>query len=593
MLSLQIPEETINLIRERCRIEDVVSKYIPSMSKHGRYFKGLCPFHKEKTPSFTVDPEKQIFHCFGCNIGGNIFSFIQKIENVNFPESVIIAGDIAGITVKRNEGEADFDKSAEIIRINQYAARLYSKYLLSKEGDIGYQYLISRGVSKESIEEFQLGFAPELWDFLLQKLMQKKAQLKLAEQCGLISESQKKPGKLYDVFRNRVIFPINDAAGKVIAFGGRVLGDAQPKYLNSPESPVFQKRSILYGFDKAKAEISESKRVIIVEGYLDVIGCHQGGIKNVVAPLGTALTEQHVRMLSRYCTEIVLLFDADSAGLNAAFKSIDVMKDINIDIKVAALPESDPFEFITNKGVREFMVIVDSSKNTIDFRIDRIVNDTNTKKNPIRALTPLFEVIKTTESESDRSIYLKKISSILNLDENSVRLDFSKYLKKEYKPVLSENNQKSKNEDFMTTGYRSLVSLLCNYPHLIGKMVMDFQMNEVDDAISRNILIKMAELYSEEETVNINKLFDILDGSIELNFLSHSLSHGAKINNPDSAYEEIYLNMRLHKIDSEINKYADLINNGDSAVKHEYLTEIEVLRRDKEKLSQYLYNRRK
>ena len=590
---MQIPEETINLIRERCRIEDVVTKYIPSMSKHGRYFKGLCPFHKEKTPSFTVDPEKQIFHCFGCNIGGNIFSFIQKIENVNFPESVIIAGDIAGISVKRNEGEADFDKSAEIIRINQYAARLYSKYLLSKEGDIGYQYLISRGVSKESIEEFQLGFAPELWDFLLKKLMQKKAQLKLAEQCGLISESQKKPGKLFDVFRNRVIFPINDATGKVIAFGGRVLGDAQPKYLNSPESPIFQKRSILYGFDKAKAEISESKRVIIVEGYLDVIGCHQGGIKNVVAPLGTALTEQHVRMLSRYCTEIVLLFDADSAGLNAAFKSIDVMKDINIDIKVAALPESDPFEFITNKGVREFMVIVDSSKNTIDFRIERIVNDTNIKKNPIRALTPLFEVIKTTESESDRSIYLKKISSILNLDENSVRLDFSKYLKKEYRPVISENNQKSKNEDFMTTGYRSLVSLLCNYPHLIGKMVMDFQMNEVDDAISKNFLIKMAELYSEEETVNINKLFDILDSSIELNFLSHSLSHGAKINNPDSAYEEIYLNMRLHKIDGEINKYADLINNGDSAVKHEYLTEIEVLRRDKEKLSQYLYNRRK
>lgn len=590
---MQIPEETINLIRERCRIEDVIMRYVPSLVKKGKNFVGLCPFHREKTPSFTVSPEKQIFNCFGCNSGGNIFSFIQKIENVSFPESVIIVGEIVGISVQKNEDKAEADKFSVMFRINQYAARLYNKYLLSREGEEAYKYLISRGVSRESIEQFQLGFSPNLWDFLLRKLSQKKVPLESAVFCGLIAESRKKQGTYFDQFRNRIMFPINDAAGRVIAFGGRVLGNEQPKYLNSQETYIFHKRSVLYGFDKAKAEILELKRAIIVEGYLDVIGCHQSGVKNVVAPLGTSLTEQHMRQLSRYCTEIVLLFDADLAGLNAALKSIQVMKDINVEVKVATLPESDPFEYITQKGIREFMAVVDRAKNPVDFRIERIIADSSNQKSFKQRLIRLFEVIKTVELETDRSRYLRKISSILNIDENSARIDFANYLKENTTPELvSENKKGNDSNDFLTMSYRSLISLLCNHPYLIGKMVMDFSISEVADPACKNILVKMSELYSTEENLNINNLFDILEIKSELNLLNHLFHQGMAIEDPDAAYEEIYLNMELHKIDTKINKYADLIKVSPTA-KHEYLTEIEVLRRDREKLSQYVYNRKK
>ncbi|MCU0822314.1 MAG: DNA primase, partial [Spirochaetes bacterium] len=372
---MSIPRETIDLIRDRAQIEDIIKRYVPSMKKRGANYIGLCPFHKEKTPSFTVSPEKQIFHCFGCQAGGNIYSFISKIEGLNFPESVKFVGNLVGIRVDEDKKDENTGEYKKLKDINNTAAELFHNTIKTEQGKKGLNYLLKRGVTKESIIEFKLGYSPDSWDFLTSYLNNKKIPLNLASEAGLLSISDKGGDKkrYYDRFRDRVIFPIFNRRNEIAAFGGRILENGEPKYLNSPESRIYQKRRELYGFNIAKEHISSLGRAIIVEGYLDVIGCHQAGVKNVVAPLGTALTSEQVRTLSRLCSEIVLLFDADSAGINAALRSIDVVKDININLKIAVLPDGDPFDFIPRKGIREFMIVVDQALSPVDFQITRII----------------------------------------------------------------------------------------------------------------------------------------------------------------------------------------------------------------------------
>ncbi len=369
---MPISRDTIDIIRDRSRIEDVVQRYVPSLKKRGNSFIGLCPFHKEKTPSFTVSPEKQIFHCFGCKAGGNVFSFVSKMERLNFPESVRFLGKLAGIEVREERDDGRGDTLDYLRRVNSFTVETYHQALLSEQGKTAMDYALRRGLTAESIREFRLGFAPDSWSYLVDRLARKNVTLAMAARLGLVAESTKgQAGRYYDRFRNRLMFPIFDSRGEAIAFGGRVIGEGEPKYLNSPESDLFSKGNVLYGINVAREHIIELKRAIVVEGYLDVIGCHQNGVKNVVAPLGTALTERHVEMLSRYCTEIILLFDADSAGLNASLRSLGVAGEKNVDVRVALLPEGDPFDFITGRGVRPFMAVVDSALQPVDFKIQR------------------------------------------------------------------------------------------------------------------------------------------------------------------------------------------------------------------------------
>ncbi len=579
-----ISKETIDLVRERCRIEEVAAKYIPSLKKAGKNFQGLCPFHKEKTPSFSVNPDRQIFHCFGCGEGGNVFTFIQKIENVSFPESVRIAGDMAGVPV-RDEGVRNEEWSL-LYRINDYAARLYHTYLLSREGRKGLDYLINRGLSMETVENFQLGYAPDSWNFLTSRLMKHKMNMEDVHKWGLAGKSEK-TGGFFDQFRDRVMFPIKDPYGKVIAFGGRVMTDAKPKYINSPETPVFSKRHILYGYDRAKKAISEYKRVIVVEGYLDVIGCHQAGVENAVAPLGTALTEEHVRFLARTCREIILLFDGDSAGINASVKSVSVVKDVNVSVKVAELPDGmDPFEYISEKGQRSFMAVVETAKNTWDFLIDRLLASEKTD-GKIKTMLGLFDVIKTMQTESLKTEYLKKISFALELDENSVIRDFSSYIRDNTVPSVVKNLQKPVS-DFVSTCARSLVELLCIYPELIAKAESDFPLNEIKDPAAYRILSRMSELYSSCGKLEISRLFDFFPSGPENSLINQALNRkNTEVENPKEAYTDIYLNLRRYRINEKIREYENIMKK-DPSRSAGFLAEIEILRRDLEKFSEYI-----
>ena len=582
-----LSKEIIEYVRERVRIEDIAPQYIPSLKKHGKNYIGLCPFHKEKTPSFSISPDKQIFHCFGCNSGGNIFTFLSKIENISFNESVKRAADIAGIHI-----EYDTEKSASSIdiirRINLFAANFFSSYLNSAEGNSGRRYLADRGVSEESMKEFKLGLSPDSWDRLTTALQRKKADLETAEKIGLIGRSAK-TGRYIDKFRARVMFPIFDRSGNVVAFGGRTTAaDQQPKYLNSPESEVFQKRNILYGLNLAHNEIKQMDRAIIVEGYLDVIGCHQYGLKNVVAPLGTALTENHIRQLSHLCTEIIMLFDSDSAGINAALRSIDVSDSFNTDIRIGTLPSGDPFDYVVKYGLRELMIIIDKAVKPVEFRLTNAIQ-INSGKNKITVLKILFDIIDKIQLNSERDIYLKRVSELLKLDENSVRNDFYSFRKNRDTKIIIKDNT-SDNSDYATRIHRDIISLILKHPEITGDVLIDFNIADFKDTISGNIFSAICRLYQAENELKIDKIFDFFTEGPEMDFLNTSVQSESSIEDPKAAYTEIYVNLKLFRINNKILEFAEKIKESGSD-KLEFLAELEILRREKEKLINYIYNK--
>lgn len=593
---MYLEKDIIEKIRESVRLEDLASRYIPSLKKKGKNYTGLCPFHKEKTPSFSISPDKQIFQCFGCNTGGNIFTFISKIENIGFLESVKRIADIAGIVIDEKEDESSSVIPA-IRRINKYAMNFYQAYLSSGEGETGKNYLKNRGVSEDAIDSFKIGFSPDSWDRLSTNLKKNKADLDLAEQIGLIGKSQKYQGSYYDKFRNRVIFPIFDRSNNVIAFGGRAISDEnQPKYLNSPESEIYQKRSILYGLNFAQNEIRELDRAIIVEGYLDVIGCHQNGLTNVVAPLGTALTESHLKVLSQICNEVIMLFDSDSAGINASLKSIETSKLFNIDIKIAILPHDDPFDFIIKKGVRELMAVIDSAEKPVDFKI-RTVLDKNRGKDNISFLSELFEIIRNISNsddpsrsvESEKRHYLRMLSNKLNIQEAALITDYERFTKGE-KSGVDEKKKNNTLFPYETRAYRELIHLILHYPEITGDVLIDFSPEEINDTLAKNVFIAISKLYNSENELRVDKIFDFFPKGLEMDFLNSTIQNEASVEDPKAAYTEIYVNLKLHNIDKKISDYVEKVKKSGSD-RLEYLAEIEILRREKEKLSNYIYNR--
>jgi DNA primase len=587
---LYIPPETIDLIRDKAIIQDIIQKYVPSLKKKGKNYLGLCPFHKEKTASFTVSPDKQIFYCFGCHTGGNIFNFISKAERLDFPESVKFLAQLVGVEI-RDEKRGDSGLFEAVNRLNRMAMELYHGHIKSIAGKKGNAYITGRGINSKSIDDFHIGYAPDSWDFLIKNFIKTKRDFEIAGMIGLIKQSQNKSDRFFDVFRNRVIFPIFDISGNPIGFGGRAIGDDPRKYINSSESPVFKKRDVLYGMNRARESIKEMARAIVVEGYLDVIGCHQAGIYNVVAPLGTAVTGEQIKILSHICTEIIFMFDADSAGIKAAIRSIEMTEDININVKVGLLPHGDPFEYITEKGAREFMAVVDSAMKPVDYKIARVMEN-NISGDSVNILLKLFDIIKDLKLETERSIYLKKISSTLAIDEKAVRSDFTSYLNKhQIKQAKSIQIPENDQIDFITRSYHDLIRLVCYYPDLIEKVVIDYNINDIPDQMSRNILKKMSELYSSDQDFSVDKIFDFFQGGSEMDFLTQILSNEYSVPNPAAVYTEIFINMKVREIDDKIDRYAALIQSSPDGRFHEYISEIEVLRREREKLSHYIYNK--
>lgn len=367
---MAIPETLINQIRERVDIVEVIDSYIP-LKKAGRNFKALCPFHPEKTPSFYVSPEKQIFHCFGCGQGGNVFHFLIKYQNISFLEAVREVADIVGIEIKEEKTDS---LSKKIQGLNQLAMEFYSQMLKSKPGEKCREYLKSRGISQQVIDLFQLGYAPPSWDSLLNFLSKKNYRQELLLKAGLIVES-KEGRSFYDLFRDRLIFPISDSKGKVLGFGGRALSEeAMPKYLNSPETPLYKKGKLLYGINITFPQIAKERMAIIVEGYFDMLSLYQAGITNVAASLGTALTPEQIRFLKKYLDEVVIVYDGDPAGQMASLRGLDIVFESGIKAKAVMLPAGyDPDSYVREKGKDEFLKLLEQRKEVFDYKLEALL----------------------------------------------------------------------------------------------------------------------------------------------------------------------------------------------------------------------------
>lgn len=372
----RIPQEILDEIIARTDIVDVVGRYVP-LKKQGQNFIGLCPFHHEKTPSFSVSQNKQIYHCFGCGVGGNVFKFLMEMEHLSFPEAVRkLAGEVGVKVPEREQSESDrraMEKRNRLLKWNGFATYYYQAVLHAPQGKIYNDYLDKRQITSEIKEKFQLGGCLEGWDGLYRYLKKKGAPDEDLIEIGLVSPRNNGKG-CYDRFRDRLMFPIKDANGHVIAFGGRIIDaeKAPQKYINSADSTIFHKGRNVYGLDLAKSAIRAADQVIIVEGYMDVIACHQAGIANVVAPLGTALTEDQVKLLMRYTYNFITSFDGDSAGVRATLKSIDLIERAGAKARVLAIPEKkDPDEYIKAYGSEAFRSLLQHAASGYTFRLNQ------------------------------------------------------------------------------------------------------------------------------------------------------------------------------------------------------------------------------
>ncbi|WP_017755817.1 DNA primase [Calidifontibacillus oryziterrae] len=421
----RIPEETIEQIRQQADIVEVVSEYV-QLKKQGRNYFGLCPFHGEKTPSFSVSSENQFYHCFGCGAGGNVFSFIMEIEKCSFADAAAILAEKLHIELpinKEDDFPTDISKNyANIFRAHDLLQKFYHHILVNtKEGSEALQYLQNRGFTEESISKFQIGFAPDSWDRATRFLDKRGFNLHEMFQSGLVSRRDS-DGNFFDRFRNRIMFPIWDHQGRTIAFGGRIINEGEPKYLNSPETKIFTKSKTLYGFHLARPEIRKNQQVILFEGYIDVISAWRAGVQNGIATLGTSLTEDQAKIIRRNSDNVVICYDADSAGINAAYRAAIILSNAGCHVKVARMPEGyDPDDYIRAYGNESFVTnVIGSSTTFMAFKMEYLRRGKNLQDEGqfISYIEEILKEISLLPNAVERDHYLRQIA-----DEFSISMD--------------------------------------------------------------------------------------------------------------------------------------------------------------------------
>ena len=514
-----IPEATISEIKQAADIVDVVSQVVV-LRKAGRNYVGLCPFHTEKTPSFTVSPDKQIFHCFGCGTGGNVFTFVMRQESLSFPEAARMLAGRYGVEIPQPaEQKRGVSEKERLLEINQQAMAFFQQTLVKNPvGQPALQYLKRRGLSEETIRRFCLGYAPKSWDRLLRHFSRKEVSLQLVEKAGLIVARKQADG-YYDRFRDRIVFPICNVNQQVVGFGGRVLDDSLPKYLNSPETAVYHKSRTLYGLNLAKDQCKSSDAVYIVEGYLDLLALHQHGIRNAVATLGTALTADHVRLLARYASRMILVYDSDQAGIRSAqrcieifwkehvnFKRGDVFKDEQADTRILVLPEGhDPDSFLNEFGAEKFLDAAAQAPGMITFMIDRAVEKHGLSiEAKLRTLADMQVTLAAVDDTVARALYIKQLSERLEIPETAVlerirEISSKADVRDRHLPdatstrdSLGTESKAGAPESPGSRLERQIIAMMLQYPQMLDEIdqrrVLDYFTNEALQSIGQTIL---------------------------------------------------------------------------------------------------------
>ncbi|MBQ9862204.1 MAG: DNA primase [Clostridia bacterium] len=517
-----LPDNFIQELNAKNDIESVVSSYV-SLKRRGRNFVGLCPFHGEKTPSFNLYPETNSFYCFGCGAGGDVVTFIRKIENLSYIDAVKFLADRAGMSMpEQSYNDVTAKQRMRVLEANREAARLFHAYLYSQGGRDGLDYYHSRGYTDATIKHFGLGYAPQSFDFLRSELRKKgfhDEELVLAWLCA-----RSKNGRgIYDIFRNRVMIPIIDVRGNVIAFGGRVLDDSKPKYLNSGDTLVFKKTNNLFALNFAKQQ--KTDHLILCEGYMDVIALHQAGFQNAVAALGTSFTAEHARLLSRYTDEVVLVFDADAAGQKGAQRAIGLLRDVGMRIRLVTIPDGkDPDEFIKNNGPERFKLLVERASNDVEYRLielgkRHLLSTTDGKVNYLKEATELLAGL---HSPLERDVYLGRLAADLQVSKTALQSQLSYQMKR---------RQKQQQEKQLSKVVRGIESTTQKVnpdakAHVRGASAEESLLGAI--LLNPDYLTAVAPLLSPEEMVTPfnRKVYEQLLGryqqglSVELGFLS-------------------------------------------------------------------------
>ncbi|NSW12942.1 DNA primase [Enterococcus faecalis] len=463
-MAQRIPQEVIEEVRHRTNIVDIIGQYV-QLKKSGKNYMGLCPFHEERSPSFSVAEDKQIFHCFGCGKGGTVFNFLQEIEGISFPESVKRVADLEHLSVDFDWSEprevADTPENQQrrsLLQLHSKAAELYHHILVNtKIGEPALNYLLERGLTQELIETFQIGFAPQKRDFLSQVFKNEQLDETLFEPSGLFV--QRDNGTFLDRFYQRIMFPINDPQGNIIAFSGRLLktadfpGDEMPKYLNSPETTLFNKRETLFNFDKARKEIRKENTVLLFEGFMDVIAAWQSGVKSGVASMGTSLTNEQIRRLERVAKEVVICYDGDNAGVQATNRAIQLLQEnSHFDLSIVSIPEKlDPDEYVRKYGAEAFQNLANHGRETVfSFKMNyhRLTRNMNNEKEQLDYVNELLRELTNVQSPLERDRYLNQIAQEFQLSVHSLEEQFNQ-LKQEQRSVQRQERQQFYQDEMM------------------------------------------------------------------------------------------------------------------------------------------------
>jgi DNA primase len=529
-----IADDVIQQVLERTDIVDLVSEYV-SLKQAGRNFKGISPFTDEKTPSFIVSPDKQIFHCFSSGVGGNAISFLMKMDRLSFPEAIRILAKKANVVIPENSShQAKENEHSAIYEVNRLAVEFFHERLLNdstQKAIAARAYLKTRGFNQETIQAFELGYAPDEWEGLCSYLRSKGVRLELMETAGLVLRRKDSRG-YFDRFRNRLMFPILDAQGRCRAFGARAMDDASgAKYINSPETQVYVKGQHLYGFHQAKNVIAQQDQVIVVEGYIDCITPVQSGVKNIVASLGTALTVEQIRLLRRYTRNMCLLFDSDRAGEAAMLRSFDLLINEDMRVTVASLEKGeDPDSFIRKFGVEEFSRRVRESRSLFDFKLDHLLAkvDVNSVDARVSIVMEMLSMIRKFPGTVARAGYCRQLASRLNIPEVSLFEELQKKdpsgnvsrISREKRNVVSPVDSSARPKVPSRVVERDLLKLILEDNSMVADLKNEIFLDDFRDPLIHEVMKAVYLLDEQDGGMSYHRLLEIVEGDLERNLVT-------------------------------------------------------------------------
>ncbi|MBQ9298068.1 MAG: DNA primase [Clostridia bacterium] len=549
-------DEVIDEIKSANDIVDVISQYVV-LKRSGRNFFGLCPFHKEKSPSFSVSPDKQIFHCFGCGVGGNVIHFVSKIENMNFIETLQMLAERSNITLPNLDGNLEDTKTLElkskIYKINELTAEFYHQNLYNSNSKPAQEYVKKRKLDNKTLKKFLIGYSmqhDELYKYLLSQGFTEDEILK----SNLVYKNPN--GQIIDRFRRRLMFPIFDIKNRVIAFGGRVLDDSKPKYINSSEGIVYSKGRNLYGLNLAKN--SGKKEIIIVEGYMDAVSLHQRGIDNVVASLGTALTEAQGRLLTRYSEKVIIGYDSDGAGQAATLRGLEILNNMGCDLRILQMEGAkDPDEYVIKYGTGKFNLLVEQAISLVEFKIKILKNDLNldNTNDKIKFLNEIAKILSKVSSKLEQEVYIEKISKEYDISKEAIYAQINKMLNSnnkgiktlEKRQITKINTENQRLDEKTIKREKTLIWLLINNPEETYSAVHNLILEkDIKDEQNRKIVTKLYEQY-ENGNSNINSLLDILEEQ-DVSYITGIMAENLEISDINKGIYDILLAYEREKL---------------------------------------------